>query len=362
MGGGQANKQQATAANANASAQANQSAALAQKASANAAQLQPQADQYGAERQQLYSTLWGAPTAGAPAAGALGGFLDPSKLNVSSPTGPYAQMYTRANEQTAKDTENALASTRREAANRGFAGSGMADDAALKTRLAAADQRGQNFGTATNASYQDALSNFWNAVQAAQADKGTSQQGQLNTEQLQHQDQGQAIGAQSNAAQTYSQLYGTAGAYHPSAAGNVVGSAIGAGGAVGAAAMCICEGTQILMDDERLRMIQDVKPKDHIRSRDGRFDEVLDVEVIPDVPCYLVATGHRNFMRASGTHTIERPGGGYILVRDCMGATISTKDGADRVQELSGIGKRTVYKLKLRYYHIYLSNGIWSLE
>lgn len=366
MGGGQANKAQATAADAGASRSAANAGTLSNTALATGQTLQPQADTMGAERQQLHNSLWGNPAGGAPASGALGGFLDPSKLNVSAPAGPYAQMYTRANEQLAKDTQDAVGSVRRNAANRGFPqGSGAEADAELKARLGAADIRGQNFGTATNASYQDALSNFWNSVQAAQADKGSSQQGQLTTEGLQQNSTGQAITANQGGAQTYSQLYGTAGAYHPSAAAGIAQSAIGAAGAVGgglAGNPCVCEGTLIWMDDESYKPIEDVKAGDQVRSRDGHGDQVLGVDVTPDVPCYLLATNRRDVLRASATHTLERPGGGYILVGQCMGAPISTRQGVQYVTELSGIGKRTVYRLRLKFAHIYLSANLWSLE
>lgn len=375
MGGGQANKQQATAANAGATGSAQTAGTLANTALQQGNALTPQANQYGAERQQLYNTLWGAPSSsgtgtpsadaqgGAPSTGALTKFLDPNSLNVTAPTGPYAQMYTKANEQAATDTQNALQQVRQDAANRGFTqGSGAQSDAELKAQLAGAAQKGQNFGQATTASYQDALSNFWNAVGANQQGQAGAQQGQLATEQTQQGATGQAIGANQGAAQTYSQLYGTAGAYHPSPVLGAVQSGISAGGAVGSAAMCVCEGTSIWMDDDKYKRIEEIKPRDRIRSRDGHHDEVLDVEIQQDVPCYLLATSGRQILTASGTHTIERPGGGYILVKDCMGAAISTRDGAKTVTELSGIGKRTVYRLKLKHAHIFLSSGVWSLE
>jgi hypothetical protein len=383
VGGGQANSQQAAAANTAATQSAASSKALSDAALKQGQALQPQADEYGAERQQLYNTLWGSPaapvapgggsTTAAPASGgALTGFLDPNSLNVTAPTGPYAQMYTRANEQSALDTQNALQAARQAAITSGFAqGSGAQNDAELQAQLAGAQQRGVNFGNATTASYQDALSNFWNAVQAAQGQQSASQQGQQATEQQQATDTGQAVNANQGASQTYAQLYGTAGAYHPSPVGSIVGSALGAGGALGSAALtggtsaaasCVCAGTPILMDDGSARPVEELKPGDQVRSKDGRADEIISIEPTDDVPCFLVATTGRNFVRASASHTLERPAGGYILVSECLGAQINTTSGPQIVNELSGIGKRTVYRVRLKFAHIYSASNFWSLE
>lgn len=262
MGGGQANKQQASAADAGATAAAEQAGRLSgvaqqqglklsdQSAGAGAG-LQPQANEYGKERQQQYDTLWGNPSApggaGGLGSGALTPFLDTSKLNSATPTGPYALQLSNQNAQLATDTQNAIASARQSAANRGMGSSGVLSDAELKAQLAAAGTRGTNYSNALAGSHNEALQNFWNTVGASGTQQAAAQTGQENTQQLQkaYGDQAigaaqtgtqQAIGANQGAGQTYGQLYGTAGQYHASPVAGIVQSAIGAGGAIGGAA------------------------------------------------------------------------------------------------------------------------------
>lgn len=377
MGGGVANKTQANAANAGATQSATQGTALSNTAQGQSTALAPQATQYGAERQQLYNSLWGSPAgSGSPSTpGAVTPFLDPGKLNVTEPTGPYAQQFTRQKEQLAQGGQDAVASVRQAAANRGFTGSGLESDEALKARLGTAEAVGNAYNTATTNSYQDALNNFWKAVSAAQTDKAASQQGQLSTEGQQSTDTGQAIQANQGAAQTYSQLYGTAGAYHPSPVAGIVQSAIGAGGALGSGAIqaasqpipagataCVCELTPVLMSDGTYKFVETLKAGDRLKSPDGRDDQVLGVEVTDAVDCWLVATQGGKLLRASATHTLQRPVGGYVLVSESFMAPVLTLDGPDRINEITPLGKRKVYRVRMKYTHAYLTGGLWSLE
>lgn len=225
MGGGQNNKGQAGAAYNNATTTAGSAGKLSAMGSG-------QASNYNAQQQQLFNTLFGGPGSGGPGAGgggAVSGFLDPSKLNVSTPQGPYALQYTNTAQGIDTGTQNALGAARRNAAQRGFGAgspSGFEQNQELQAQLGGNAAKGQAYQTATTNSYQDALNNFWKAAGAAQGQAATS--GGAGNTAL-----GTATTANQGASNTYGQLYGTAGQYHQNPLLGTLGSAIGAGGTIG---------------------------------------------------------------------------------------------------------------------------------
>lgn len=380
MGGGVANKGQANTAFSSAQGTAARAGALSQDA-------QGTAGNYNAQQQALYKTLFGGP--GSNGGGAVTPFLDPSKLNISTPQGPYALQYTNTAQGIDTGTQQALAAARRSAAQRGFGASspsGFEQNQELQATLGGNAAKGQAYQTATTNSYQDALNNFWKAVQSAQGQAGTS--GSEGNTAL-----GTAASANQGASNTYGQLYGTAGAYHPSAATGIIGSALGAAGSlgsaaltggassylgpalgasrlptnypgspVGAAAACVCEGTPILTADGSCEEVENLKPGDAIRGPDEHTDVIDGIEITSDVPCWLISTDGGNHLRASGSHTLARSSPGYVTVERSMGVSVLGKDKSETVTELASIGKRKVYKLKLRHAHAYLSGNLWSLE
>lgn len=153
-----------------------------------------------AQSNQLYNTLWGAPSGsgGTSSGGALSGFLDPSKLNVTAPTGNFAIANTTANENAEKASQNNAESIKQSASNAGFganAPAGFTQDQLNQNQRALADTEGQNFNTNTQNSYQAALNNFWNSANMANSTSNTKQ--------------AQAGTDTSNAGSIYNNLYGT---------------------------------------------------------------------------------------------------------------------------------------------------------
>ena len=172
-----------------------------QGASTQAANLASLGSQNNAQSQQLYKLLWGAPSSGGGTAtgGALSGFLDPSKLNVTAPTNNFAIANTKENEAAEKASQNNAEAIKQNAANAGFganAPAGFVQDQVAQNRRALADTEGQNFNANTQNSYQAALNNFWNTANMANTDQNSAAQ--------------RAIGATSGAGDLYSNLYGTA--------------------------------------------------------------------------------------------------------------------------------------------------------
>src|ERR1700675_2979541 len=133
----------------------------------------------------LNATLFGTPTGkgtapGSPATGMSGGTLtgmmDPSKLNVNAPTGPYALQYQQAKAQGATNTDQAKQGIDMAAGNAGFgAGAPSGYTGFLKSQadLQNAGNTGQLFSQFAGNSYQDALNNFWKASNLASGTANT---------------------------------------------------------------------------------------------------------------------------------------------------------------------------------------------
>lgn len=209
-------------------------------ATAGASNLAGLGNQYSGQQQQLFNMLWGTPgTPGAPSAGgpsggtttggALGNFLNPANLNVTSPTGPFAGAFTNDKTQLAKTAAQNAEDIKSQAAQSGFGAnspSGMTADQLRANNSDLANNVGKAFTTETGNSYQAALNNFWNAANAAQTGAATAQSGAL-----------QGTG---NAADIYENLYGPSlGKETQNNAGvmGVLGPILGAAGTIGGAAM-----------------------------------------------------------------------------------------------------------------------------
>jgi hypothetical protein len=214
-------------------------------------------NQYNAQQQQMYQTLFGGPstgtgtaiqgaggsggtgaipggsgsasTTGAPGGGsssssgggALTPFLNPASLNVTSPTGVYGQQFTNAKQLLANVYGQNQQGIKTNAAQAGFGANtpaGFTTQQENQNAQGLSNATGQAFQQATTNQYQDALNNFWKSIGAAQTAMGQGEQGAL-----------QGTGT---AAQTYANLYGTAAKSSP--LGNILGAA---GGALAGAAL-----------------------------------------------------------------------------------------------------------------------------
>lgn len=201
MGGkvAQTNPAQASAANAGATTEA--------KA------LDAQATKNLGTQQDYMTQLFGSKgTDGNYSGGSLSGFTDPKTINNTTLGPVYDYMYKQAKGNIAQNSQQASQSLRQGMNNRGFSGgSGM--EAAQNTQLALGEGQasGQAFGDALSGQHNEDLNNFW-AANNLKSGNAASIGGQ-GTSQLQ------------SSAQTYNNLYGTAGQ------GNVVP---GVGGAIAA--------------------------------------------------------------------------------------------------------------------------------
>jgi hypothetical protein len=354
MGGGQKVKQtnpvQAAAANAGATSTAKTAQGLG--------------DKYSGQQQQLWNQLFGTPgqVGGVSApGGALGGFLDPASLNVTSPTGVYKTQNVNADTAAASQAAANSANIKANAAQSGFGANtptGFVADQQAKNAQALAGQRGTNFSTAASNQYQDALKNFWNAGQMAQTGAETGQQG--------------ALAGTGTAAQVYSNLYGTAGKGNVisdpnylspilGAAGTIGSAAMGPGGVAANAAACAAEGTLIETDKQIFKPIEELRVGDRVLGVDGRFNRLERPPEVYERDCVEVSAGAKRVI-VSTTHAFLAAAGGWIRAGDAEGELVRTANGEERVSHVEPAGTRRVVRLLLDGSHSYRTNGIFSEE
>lgn len=339
MGGGQANKQQASqAANgAFGSAELSQELARSNQAKSDA----------------LYKQMWGDKNS------VLNQFLNGSQLNKVAPEGVYRLGYNQAVKSGEREFGNAQKQTLDEVTNRGFGlDAGASLDALRKNNLGKAYMRGEAFTGAASAQHSEALNNFWNANQIASQTGAQAGAG--------------ALSGASNAGSTYGNIYGTAGQYHQGAAAGIIGSALGAAGQVGAAAMtggastaaqaCPVEDSTILMADGSTKRVQDLDEGDEVQQIHG----VGKVLAKPQPICaksVMVEFHDGSTARVSETHTFALSGGGYIFVTDSVGHDVhGYMHRPLHVERIFTIGSQAVYAMKLSGDHTYCADGAWSLE
>lgn len=325
--------------------QANQAFGNANSAAATAGNLSAQNN---ANSQGLFNSLWGGTgSGGAGSGGALGSFLNPANLNQATLNPQYAAQYTASKNQNAQSNDQAKQGLGQQAQASGF---GAGSNAGWNVN--AKNQADLNLGNANQQSYQtalgtqnaEALNNFWNTANMA---NGTSNSAANN-----------AIGANQGASSTYSQLYGSAPKTTPM---SVLQPLLGAGGTVGAAALCVCEFTPIRMADGTQENVERLRIGDAVKGLGGP-NAIVGIERQEGVPCYALKTESGLFLMASESHTLALHGGGYVLVKDSSHAIVLTERGWEKVVHLEKTEPMLVFKLRLNGSHTYISGGVYSLE
>jgi|SRR5579862_877730 len=333
-GGGQANSGQAQGAYNSQQAAAGQDMALSK--------------QYGGQEAQIFAKLFGTGGKG----GTLSGMMDPASLNTGNPTGAYKTAWNNAQNQIGQNYKNERGTLAQSWANSGMSGnntpSGFQADQSRKLSSSEADTRGNTYTGIVGQQHQDALNNFWNAnnLASGQAASATG---------------GSTTGA-GNAGSSSAALYGTAGQYHPSPFGSIAGSALQAGGTVGAAAMCPAEGSLIRMADYTRKKVEDLKNGDLLQGIDGKPDELLsDPQPSVQEVCEVYISDAKT--RVSLTHAFVRKAGGYAIAARALGEVVDTDFGPRGIVEVRMTGERLVcFHLFLKRSHSYNCDGYWSLE
>jgi hypothetical protein len=345
MGGGQkvqqTNAGQATAANAGATGSATNASALS--------------SQYNQQQQQQYQNLFGSDGKG----GAVGSMMDPSKLNVTSPTGVYGLQKTGADQAATKQYALNAGKINSSAAQSGFGPgtpAGFVESQRNQNANALADTRGSNFGTAVTNQYQDALNNFWKAAAMSQA-QGTAAQGG-------------ALQGNSTAGNIYGNLYGTAGHGNVVQSSNWLTPIMGAAGTLGsgamqASAMCCHEGTLVRTIEGELLPIEKCFEGAQLHGL-PEWDE-NPVRVIEPLqfamrPCVRIVTDGGQELVCSEEHTLLLAGGGYATAVESLEKSIRTRDGSVKVVKLVKVGEHRVVRLRTDPPHVYETNGLLSEE
>lgn len=291
--------------------------------------------------------------------------LDPSKLDVSSPTGPYALQFTKQKENLAKSYQDAAGATTRTMAQSGFGPntpSGFGANLQAENARGLANATGDAYASATDKSYQDRLANFWKAADLASGGSQTAGQG--------------ALAGNSTANQTYSNLYGTAGHGNVLEKANYLSPILGAAGTVGAAALgpagaatqaakCCAEGTLVRTGPEEFTPIEKLFEGATIFGLPEDDEDPLVIKhalAFALKPCVRIKTDNGCELICSTDHTLLLSGGGYAIANESLNRSIRTRASATRVVEVKEVGERRVVWLHLEAPHVFESNGLLSEE
>lgn len=357
MGGGskvkQTNPAQAAAANAGATTAANTAA--------------DQGQTFSTQQQQLYNMLWGKPTGTGgmtSSGGAVGSFLNPGNLNVSSPTGVFALQNTNANDAAAAQYGQNAGNITAAAQQAGFGPgtpSGFVADQQNKNARALADTKGSNFLNSTQANYNANLNNFWKAADLA---SGGSQAAGAGANQ-----------AQGTAANTYANLYGTAGHGNVVQNPNYLQTGLQAAGTAGTIAACCAEGTLIRTGLKEFTAIEKLFEGATVFGLPEEDDDPIVIKrplAYAMKPCVRIRTREVEFaiegtpegheLICSEDHTLLLPGGGYVSASESLNCSVRTRRGAEKVIAVEGVGERRVVRLHLDAPHVFESNGLLSEE
>jgi hypothetical protein len=347
-------------------------AAASNAAATGAAQgAQSLSNKFSGQQQQLFNNLWGTPGAGGKpgTGGALTGMLDPSKLNVTSPTGPYGLMFTKQKEQLAKSYQDAAGATTRNLAQSGFGPgtpSGFGASLQAENARGLANATGDAYAGATDKSYQDQLANFWKAAEAANGGSATAGQG--------------ALAGNNTANQTYSNLYGTAGHGNVLDKANYFGPLMGAAGTLGAAAltggastaaqagggaMCCAEGTLVRTGLKEVTPIEKLFEGATVFGLPEYDDDPLVIKqplAFAMKACVRIKTDDGRELICSTDHALVTVGGGFAMADESLNHAIRTRDGSVKVVDVKHVGERRVVRLHLEAPHVFEANGLLSEE
>jgi hypothetical protein len=281
--------------------------------------------------------------------GTLTHFLDPATLDVNGPTGAFKTQYTNTAKNIDTNTQQAIGSLSREAANRGFGmGSNFTADQNRKTYLDSAATKGNAFADFTGRSQADATQNFWNANnmlagQGAQAG-------------------GQAVQGYAGAGSTYDNLYGVAGKQAaPTGFGNALVGALGVAGAGAMTGFCPVEDSLITLANGEKKKVQELDVTDDIAQSDGKSARLRTKPQIAVRESCEVITNNSKKGRVSLGHAYMTKAGGYVPAGASVTDAVKTDEGFSSVAEVKEIGRKAVYFLDLGGNRTYCADGIWSL-
>lgn len=284
--------------------------------------------------------------------GTMSQFTNPTSLNVKGPTGPYDIMYKNDVANIGNTAQAARTNMRAEMNNRGFgAGSGMENAQATQMALGEAGAKGQAYSSAFNNSYQTALNNFWNASNLMGGQAATLG--------------GQGIQAGSSAAQTYNNLYGTAG--QGTMVPGMGASIIGALGTLGAASItktpCPAEGSKIIssgatwMDVEKLRAGVALLQFDSV---DEKTAMLCSTPEPVETDCVMVVAENGTSGIVSNDHPFMLSRGGYVRATKAKNELVMTKKGPSKIKSVEAVGKKKVYPIEIGGNGTYCADGFWA--
>lgn len=133
---------------------------------------------------------------------------------------------------------------------------------------------------------------------------------------------------------------------------------------VGSAAvpLCVAEGTPVYVSHMESVPASQLRIGDTILGIEGQPLKIVNPIVVADSPVLLVVTASGLKLLCSPSHTMLRPGGGYVRAQDALHQEVLTIEGPSAVAEVTDQGTMRVVHLQLNGSHTFCTGGIWSEE
>jgi hypothetical protein len=139
----------------------------------------------------------------------------------------------------------------------------------------------------------------------------------------------------------------------------LIDSAVGAGGAVGAA-FCPARGSRYLMADGTECAVEDLRCGDTLQGIDGKPQVVEEIQSA-NSPVIRTATEGGKSARTSPTHAWALPFGGFAVAARANGVSIRVLNEIERIVSVEPAGADLVFNVITDGSHTYRVNGMWYL-
>lgn len=133
-----------------------------------------------------------------------------------------------------------------------------------------------------------------------------------------------------------------------------------AGGA--AASFCVAEDTPICVSHTKSVQASQLRVGDAVLGIEGQPLKIVNPTVATNSPVLVVVTASGLKLLCSPSHTMLRPGGGYVRAKDALYEQVLTVEGPSAVVQVADQGTMRVVHFELNGSHTFCTGGIWSEE
>ncbi|HCE31024.1 hypothetical protein A2778_05265 [Candidatus Daviesbacteria bacterium RIFCSPHIGHO2_01_FULL_40_24] len=125
---------------------------------------------------------------------------------------------------------------------------------------------------------------------------------------------------------------------------------------------CFAKGTKILMAEDKIKNIEDVKKGDYILTRDEKDQKLIKAKVLgthsAEAPGYLILNSH---LKVTANHILRINNSWKEAGSMQTGDTLTDQSGGEvKINSIEWqSGKFKVYNLEIEKYHTYFADGLW---